>query len=854
MDKVYITLHDGAGEPDKKWTNGIHRFLEESGATVDPATSEQIGAEVLSKLKPKLDSGQLEEPEFAMALLEAVMPLCPGAEAPTTAAIRITSKIVASLTAAIQTLAADMRAGVPLEKLRVSAMNLDKLINQAKAKMPGVAESLREKNAAMQAKKNEAMALLTQLESSNILAERGKAGIAGVVDERFKDVNEIVAAYNEMRAASPDEEEGDEEEGAKEISLNGTSIGKDSIEKSWAAERAKRQLLAAQLYITKTEMSTIKSAAISVTKVSTIFSRMPTMQIERGVQSQGVFDHIENFLSHKMNLVSENLADRARELKEIMSTLSDLYAFKSFSHEEMRDKNLPMAKLLEMLPNNDWFFQNYSRLMDLEEIYQNSTGKRNDPLSNKQTQQAKASDVNSSQISFEQFAKSFPGVDLNKALTPEQKDKVESLFSEINKQPGMTWKKGMAISLFNDPPSPATAQMLKSLTTESGEYGQSKLVGESVDINKPVEQIGKSKEQIQKEKKKNADDIKAIKRNLKDRPDSSRRKEWEEQLQKLEEQKNEIVKQISTGADTYNKAGARLGRKLFELNRENPHWMVFFDAIRPYYVNRKTVTEDVNARRQAEEVKQKIEAARSAMQSGSANPNTKAAVTKNMNSLLTTFEELQAGKVEGVRGLNSKELVMAAIDNDKAPSWILMRAVQFPLDRQTADLAEHNLEERGWTPQLDKSGELVEDADGNYVWNRTAKAESKPKAPKKAPMTQEKAPKKAPKAPEKKPAKPKKSSALSIREKRAQDMSRNLDQQVDTAKKMAEDAAAQQKLLEQQRQMKINAPNTPSSTIAPAAPAALSPSGTPMQAAPPTGVNNVGVKTFSAKDRLSKRG
>jgi hypothetical protein len=218
------------------------------------------------------------------------------------------------------------------------------------------------------------------------------------------------------------------------------------------------------------------------------------------------------------------------------------------------------------------------------------------------------------------------------------------------------------------------------------------------------------------------------------------------------------------------------------------------DAIRPSFVNRQTATE---AELGAEKARNTFESIAQKTESGGTNSNTKAQIKKQNNKIRSSFEELN--KIEGIKFLNSKELVLAAIENEKVPAWILMRAVQFPFDKETAELARFNLGERGWVEQVGEDGETAEDESGAYIWKRTAptkppKVTQKPtkapkgtkKAPAKAPVAPKKAPK-APKAPAKKKApeapkgKGKKSSFISFREITAANLPTNPTQPVPPA-------------------------------------------------------------------------
>ena len=148
--EVFIKLHNGvdpntnAPMPENKWTNGIHKFLTESGATVDETTCEEIGKQALKDLSPKLESGHLTKPELTMALLEAVMPLCPNSTSKTAASVRSISSIMSLVSTAMYRLAADFKAGVPLERLRLSAINLNEVVKSAQKKLPSIVARLKQ--------------------------------------------------------------------------------------------------------------------------------------------------------------------------------------------------------------------------------------------------------------------------------------------------------------------------------------------------------------------------------------------------------------------------------------------------------------------------------------------------------------------------------------------------------------------------------------------------------------------------------------------------------------------------------------------------------------------------------------
>ena len=892
MDSFIVLKNDGP-QDESRWTNGIHKFLTESGAIVTPEVADELGKETLKTLMPKVQSGQLGEPEFTMALLEAVIPLCPTTASMSTTTLRAASSIMAIATRAMRQLVADMKAGVPLERLRLSAMNLDKVISMAKGKLPKIASSLKSKVAELDKLKAEASVILDQLESPEILTETGTGGVSGSVDVRFETLKDIIDAKTMAVAASKGTAEVGEEgidensdadggEGAQ-IMFKGSPISQKVISSSWKAERDTRQALALKYYSLKVEISTVKSAAIEVANVTTMFAKMPLIHVERGVGATAIHDQLGDYLETKIKTFAENIASREREIGQVMEGLTKLHNFKSIAkHETMRALDLPMAKLIDMLPKSDWALGNFEKLMDLEEIAQHH--------SQTYAQQRAKSGFNpdTDKITFDTFAKSFPGANLSKFINSDQKEKIKEVFDEVNAEPGMTWKKGMTISMFSDPPSPVLIRAVDAATTAPGQFDESKLSGQSITTTNP-EGSGITPELLEKQKQLKAEQVlnrkridNTLKGYIRKTKNPEKVQQYKEEKLRLQERNKAIglelatlgfddkVKQLSTGADTYRKSGQLLTRRLFELNRPDPHWYTFLSAVKPRYTNRKELMDDMRPQLDAQ---QKYEEVSTHAMQGARNPGIKRKIKKNMDEVVNAFDDMKADA--GVVQSNSKEIVMAAVDKDSTPSWVLMKAFQYPFDKEVRDLAEFNLLERGWEPMKAEDGGIAYDSYHDMVWKKVApKAKKAPKGGKKAPAKAPKgtkAPakaktpakkKEAPKAPKAK-AKPKakKTSALSFRERLAQvDMSRNLDQQVETAKRLADDAKKQQDLLTQERQQKMNAPKsepTPAGQTPPTASTETTPGGNP-GAAPvgviPQGVGVGGVKTFSAKDRLSRRG
>jgi hypothetical protein len=856
MDNIFIKLHDGADEPEKKWTNGIHKFLTDSGAIVTPETVEELGKQALKDLQPKIDSDQLTEPEFTMALLEVVMPLCPTLASKASIATRSTLSSISSVLRAMQSLAEDARAGVPLEKLRISAINLNQIIKKAKIKLPQSVASLKAEAAKSEELKVKANELLKKFESNELGAEHGQ--MKGQVDERFSSLADIVEARKLMAAVTSEDqdqeigEEEDIEEGgeAKQsgIMFRGERISKRAITRSYEAERSARQLLAFQYYSTKVEISIVKSSVVAVIKTATLFDRMPTIQIERGTETPGAHDVLESFIKNNIPVIAEKSSEATEQLTRSHNALKALHAFKSYTQDEMVAKNLPMAKLIEMLPESDYSKGDFAKLIDLEEIYQHKD-------QTKAAQRAKPGmDLNANKITYDMFAKSFPGADLSKTLTPEQKEKFEETFNKISEQP-MTWRKGMTIALLSDPPSPTWVSVLEHPTVESGQFGQNKLVGRDVELGKGEVGMGDtgSPDQVKKLQQERAALITKIKdttKNRKNALDPNKRKKginpekikeyddnlatWTARRQAIEEELKTLgvsgkAKQLASGAETYERSGARLGRKLFELNRDNPHWVTFYSSVRPAYINRDTLAADAGPTLEiADEVANIANSsiARAKDQKG------KKQLRNFSNKVRSSVKDL-AGQA-GIMPMNSKSIVVSAIENDRTPSWILMRAVQYPFDKQTSDLAEYNLEQRGWSTKLDEKGNAEEDNNGDIMWARAK--EKKPAAPK------AKAPVKAPaKAPEKKPVtKSKKSSALSFRERSAA---------TDPASMAANNAALEaKKQALQKEKLALDAQKNADQKAQLAPPAATPTAPTSGQ---PSGVNTA---LGSVKSRLSKRG
>lgn len=851
MDNVFITLNDGSKDPSQKWTNGIHRFLTESGAIVEPSTIEQLGEQALVTLQPKIQSGQLTEPELTMALLEAVLPLCPTTASMASMSLRATSSLLSNFIVAVRQLRADVNGGVSLERLRLSVINLNKIITVSKMKIPAIAKQLGEKNSEMQGLKSQASEILDRLESIEFVAK----GADKSVDDRFVNLKDLI----EAKKLAQDQVDASGKKNLKITLPSGQIITAVDISSSYNTEREARQELAYELYKLKTKMSLVKAAVIVINNANGLFDKVQKLEIEQGIDKQALLDHVENYISSKITL-SEHMQEGAQETKILIGKISEFYNT-SYSEGEMKQKGLPGFQLIEALEKNDHYHRNYDRLMNLEEIYQNAVNPQ------RKTQTSAFEDLNTSSISFEQFAKSFPGNALNQ-LDPDEKLQIEDTFDNINKEP-MTWKKGMSIALFSDPPSKPLFDLSSEPSIEKGQYGQKQLVGDSVKVDQP--EFAKEKKQLLEQTKKDRAVLtKKIRENQKANKGSDKIEGWNKELaifdKKISELSDEenLIKQLSKKNRSYYDNGATLGRKLFELHRKNPHWAILFNAIRPHFVNRDTYEKaaDQEARGRFEEIAQKTE-------SGNTNPAAKAQIKRQNNKIRSLLEDLD--KLIGLTKINDESLIIAAIENDKVPSWILMKAIQQPLNNETRNLAMHNLtKERGWFPER-KNGEFVTDESGDYIWHREEVAPKIKKTPngiKRAPSKAPQAPKADPKAPEikKAPTKPKKSSKLSFREKIAQtmpidtNMATNLNQQVDAAKAAKDALAKQQMLLEQQKQQAINAPNTNTTNTQTAAPIAPVPAvpGMPamqtMQAPPPTGVNNVGVKTFSTKDRLSKRG
>jgi hypothetical protein len=838
----FIILKNEGPQDENRWTNGIHKFLSESGALVTPETIEELGKQILSTLGDKATSGQLEEPEFTMALLEAVLPLCPTTSTKTAMSLKASASILASTIRAMQELVIAAQTGVPNERLRLAAASFNEFVKKSKVAMGAHANSVKahlESIKTLQAKGSE---LLNKLESHDIISE--------LVDERFTDLGQII----ELRKAVEEPDYNAKEHGG---------IGAEVVRSAYDQERKARQRVALDFYLVKAEIAALKSAVYSVSKIKTIFDRIPTIEIERGARHPGMFDYgvLGNYIENKIPLEAERLGAQEAELRQTTKVFDAIYNYMSST----KGDDVPVVKLIELLPTSDWHTKNFIKLMDLEEIYQFQKG---ESLGTEGTQKAKPEiGLNKSSVTYDEFVKSLVGTDVSKYIDSTQKEKIEAVLGEVSKggDKEMTWRKGMAVYLFSDPPNWSTVRQLQGQEVSNSDWGQTTLGGEAVDVEKGAMPKTMTPDEINKlkiEKSKASQEADDARRKLKKAKSPEKIKELTDIMNAAKAKRDSIGNILKDLGDTskaggYDRRGATVGRRLFEANRPDAHWINLLNAVRPAHINRKTVEQDLETINTFAEVANAVESeVRDKKVRNHLKRRTKK-ITQTMDQLLGT---------PGVETLSSKDLVMTAIDNESTPSWILMRAIQYPFDRETSSLAEANLEARGWTEKKDASGAPMEDEFGDKVWELTSKAPESPKPGKKAPEGAKKAPSKAPvapkAAPKAKPAKPKKSFVISPRERIAQDMSRNLDQQVDMAKKMADDAAQQQKLLEQERQLKINAPKnipSPAGQTPPTTPTAGQPQGTNPGVAPigtiPQGVGVGGVKTFgSSKSKLSKRG
>jgi hypothetical protein len=797
----FIVLQDG------ECSKAISQFLTESGAIITPETSLELEKQVLNNLSAKIQIKQLTRPEFSMAIMEIVMPLCPNTATKTAMVMKSTRGVISSVLNALNDLVVAAQGGVPHERLRIKAENFNNFLKKSKNILAKNANEIKKYQSEISVLKSKASSLLDTLESDEIIS-------TGQYAEKYSSLSELVSRRGES------------------VGEGVSKTKKREINSAYDNERTTRQLIALELYYTKSEIAAIKGAIYGIIKIKTIFDRIPMIAIEQGEHDPGMFSPsmIGMYIRDKIPTISEAISARPQEVSSMMKIFGDIYDYKS----ALKSDDTPVNKLMDLMPAGDYITKNYIKLMSLEEIVQNS--------GQKTIQKASPGiGLNKSSISYSDFIKSLPGIDLSKYIDEDTKEKIETIFDDINNSE-MTWRKGMSVYLFSDPPTPDTVKILEGEEIDGSNWRQTTIGGGAVDVSKTEESLSPLEiKKLENEKssisKQRSDAKKALKNAVK--PETI--KKLEQKIVALESKGQEIESILKQLGQTelkgqYNVRGATPLRRLFEANRTDAHWINLLNAIRPAYINRETIEQDM-------QTLDKYKEATDAVGSKVKDKKDRDKIKRHDDKIRVSLDK--ALGTPGVKSLNSKDMVMTAIENDATPSWILMRAVEYPYDKQTSDLAEFNLEDRGWSIRTDEAGEDIEDNFGDKVWQHNPKTSSKKTT--KGPVEKTKKPVEKTKKPVEKTKKPvektKKSSVLSIRDKTAQDMSRNLDQQVEAAKAAKDAADKQQKLLEQEKQMKQNDVNSPSAAIAPAnTPAAM-------------GVNPAtGVKTFSAKDRLSKRG